>query len=95
LQRISLFRNIPTYRGATLTSRGFNQDTARAKREAALGPVCVTDRGRRAQVLLTVDADERLAGPKLTVADAFYWPGAGDVDLPLPDRKIEPDREID
>ncbi len=80
---------------ATLTSREFNQDTARAKREAASGPVFVTDRGRPTHVLLTVEAYERLVGRKKTVAEAFYWPGAAEVELPLPERKIEPERTID
>ena len=80
---------------ATLTSREFNQDTSRAKREAASGPVFVTDRGKTTHVLLTLEAYERLAGPKLTVAEAFYWPGAADIELPLPQRRIEPKREID
>lgn len=79
---------------ATLTSREFNQDTARAKREAASGPVFVTDRGRPTHVLLTVEDYERLAKPKVSVAEAFYWPGASEVELPLPERKIEPEREI-
>jgi prevent-host-death family protein len=79
---------------ATLTAREFNQDTARAKREAASGPVFVTDRGKPTHVLLTVADYERLTGPKMTVAEAFYWPGAADIDLPLPERKIEPGREI-
>ena len=78
----------------TLTSREFNQDTARAKREAASGPVFVTDRGRPTHVLLTVEDYERLAKPKVSVAEAFYWPGASEVELPLPERKIEPEREI-
>jgi prevent-host-death family protein len=79
---------------ATLTSREFNQDTARAKREAAHGPVFVTDRGTPTHVLLTVAEYERLKG-KMTVAEAFYWPGVAYIDLPLPVRKIEPFREID
>ena len=79
---------------ATLTSREFNQDTARAKREAASGPVFVTDRGRPTHVLLTVAEYERLTGPKVSVAEAFYWPGASAVELPLPERRIEPEREI-
>ena len=79
---------------ATLTSREFNQDTARAKREAASGPVFVTDRGKPTHVLLTVAEYERLAGPKKTVAETFYWPGAAEIELPLPERKIEPVREI-
>ena len=79
----------------TLTSRQFNQDTARAKREAASGPVFVTDRGKTTHVLVTLEEFERLTGPKLTVAEAFYWPGASEVELLLPDRKIEPERVID
>ena len=64
------------------------------KREAASGPVFVTDRGRPTHVLLTVEDYERLAKPKVSVAEAFYWPGASEVELPLPERKIEPEREI-
>jgi prevent-host-death family protein len=79
---------------ATLTAREFNQDTARAKREAAHGPVFVTDRGKPTHVLLTVQEYERLKG-KMSVAEAFYWPGAVDVELPLSERRIEPVREID
>lgn len=78
-----------------MTSREFNQDTARAKREAKNGPVFVTDRGRPTHVLLTVDEYERMKGPKLTVAEAFYWPGADEVDLPLPERTLDLPREID
>ncbi len=78
-----------------MTSREFNQDTARAKREAAQGPVFITDRGRPTHVLLTVEEYERMAARPRTVAEAFYWPGAADVELPLPERRIEPEREID
>ena len=80
---------------ATLTSREFNQDTARAKREAAKGPVFVTDRGRPTHVLLSVEEYERLKGPKRTIADMLYWPGAADVEFPLPERSKELPREID
>ena len=79
----------------TLTSREFNQDTARAKREAASGPVFVTDRGKTTHVLMTVEAFERLTGPKKSILDLLYYPGAADVDLPLPERLIEPFRDID
>ncbi|PCJ47276.1 MAG: prevent-host-death protein, partial [Gammaproteobacteria bacterium] len=37
---------------STLSSREFNQDTGRAKKEALDGPVYITDRGRPAFVLL-------------------------------------------
>ncbi|HVY13666.1 MAG TPA: type II toxin-antitoxin system Phd/YefM family antitoxin [Rhodopila sp.] len=45
----------------TLTSREFNQDTAKAKRAAADGPVYITDRGKPAHVLLSFDTYQRLA----------------------------------
>jgi hypothetical protein len=80
---------------ATLTSRQFNQDTARAKREAQVAPVVITDRGQPSHVLMTFAEYQRLTGPKRTIADLFYYPGAGDVDLPLPQRRIEPQSEID
>lgn len=42
------------------TSREFNQDASRVKRAAKRGPVFITDRGRPAHVLMTVEAYERL-----------------------------------
>jgi prevent-host-death family protein len=80
---------------ATLTSREFNQDTARAKRAAADGPVFVTDRGKPTHVLLTMAEYQRLAGPRMTVAEAFHWDGASDGELPLPKRTVDPERQID
>jgi prevent-host-death family protein len=78
-----------------MTSREFNQDTARAKREAATAPVFITDRGKPTHVLMTVEEYERLAKPRKTIGELLYWPGAADVELPLPERQIEPIREFD
>ena len=39
----------------TLTSREFNQDTARAKKAAEKGPVFITDHGQPTHVLLGID----------------------------------------
>lgn len=44
----------------SLSSREFNQDTGRAKRAAKNGPVFITDRGRPAHVLLTIEDYQRL-----------------------------------
>jgi prevent-host-death family protein len=66
---------------ATLTSREFNQDTARAKREAAHGPVFVTDRGTPTHVLLTVAEYERLAKAKGSILDMLAMPGMEDIDI--------------
>lgn len=79
----------------SLTSREFNQDTARAKREAALGPVFVTDRGKPTHVLLNVEAYEQLAPQKKSILDLLHYPGAAEIELPLPERQIEAVRDID
>ncbi|MGJ5076954.1 type II toxin-antitoxin system Phd/YefM family antitoxin [Bradyrhizobium oligotrophicum] len=60
----------------TLTSREFNQDTSRAKKEAAKGPVFITDRGRAAHVLLTIEDYLRLTGGSLSLAEALAQPEA-------------------
>lgn len=78
-----------------MTSREFNQDTARAKREAKNGPVFVTDRGKPTHVLLTVEEFERMAAPRRSILDALYDPASAHIDLPLPDRRVDPLREID
>lgn len=46
----------------TLSSREFNQDTGRAKKAANEGPVFITDRGRPAHVLLSIEEYKRLTG---------------------------------
>ena len=59
----------------TLTSREFNQDTSRAKKAARGGPVFITDRGRPAHVLLTIEDYRRLAGGNMSLAEALAQPG--------------------
>lgn len=46
----------------TLSSRKFNQDASGAKKAAKNGPVFITDRGRPAHVLLTIQEYQRLTG---------------------------------
>ena len=60
----------------TLTSREFNQDTSGAKKAAAKGPVFITDRGRPAHVLLSIEEYRRLAGEQMSLAEALAQPGA-------------------
>jgi len=55
----------------TLSSREFNQDTSGAKKAARRGPVFITDRGRPAHVLLTIEDYRRLAGSSVTLAEAL------------------------
>lgn len=40
----------------TINSRTFNQDASGAKRAAQDGPVFITDRGKPAHVLLSIEA---------------------------------------
>ena len=68
----------------TLTSREFNHDTARAKRAANDGPVFITDRGRRAYVLLTNAEYERLAKPPRSIVEALAMPGGDDIEFDPP-----------
>ncbi|MCE7901182.1 MAG: type II toxin-antitoxin system Phd/YefM family antitoxin [Gammaproteobacteria bacterium PRO9] len=67
----------------TLTSRELNQDISRAKREAKKGPVFITDRGKPAHVLLSIEDYERLTGPRRSLLEALYMPGMEDIDLDL------------
>jgi prevent-host-death family protein len=60
----------------TLTSREFNQDTSGAKKVAALGPVFITDRGRPAHVLLSIEEYRRLTGATRRIADLLALPPA-------------------
>jgi len=60
----------------TLSSREFNQDTSRAKKAARRGPVFITDRGRPAHVLLTIEDYQRLTGGNMSLAEALAQPGS-------------------
>ncbi len=72
----------------TLSSREFNQDTARAKRAAKRGPVFITDRGRPAHVLLTVEDYQKLVGPQSNIVELLAAPGAEDVDFEPPRARV-------
>jgi len=73
----------------TLSSREFNQDTGRAKKAAAQGPVFITDRGKPAHVLLSIKEYQRLAGTHRKIADALAMPGIADVEFDPPRVTIE------
>src|SRR5262245_17785019 len=58
----------------TITSREFNQDTSGAKKAASRGPVFITDRGRPAHVLLTMEDYQRLSGGSMSLLNALAQP---------------------
>lgn len=68
----------------TLSSREFNQDTSGAKKAAQQGPVFITDRGRPAHVLLTIEDFQRLTGVNMSLAEALAQPGDADFDFDPP-----------
>lgn len=67
-----------------MSSREFNQDTSGAKRAASEGPVFITDRGKPSHVLLSMAEYLKLAKKGPTVAEAFYSPGADEIDFEIP-----------
>ena len=66
----------------TYSSRDFNQDTSGAKRAAENGPVYITDRGRPAHVLLSIEEYRRLTARPVSLADALAGEGSFDFDAP-------------
>ena len=55
----------------TLTSRAFNQDVSKAKRDAAMGPVFITDRGPDSACLLTIEDYLRITKTEESIVN--YW----------------------
>jgi prevent-host-death family protein len=68
----------------TLSSREFNQDTSRAKKAAEHGPVFITDRGKPAHVLLSIDDYRKLAGQEMMLAEALAQPDVPDFEFTSP-----------
>lgn len=68
----------------TLSSREFNQDAGRAKRAASKGPVIITDRGRPAHVLLTIEEYRRITGKRASLVELLAMPEAGKVEFEPP-----------
>jgi Antitoxin Phd_YefM, type II toxin-antitoxin system len=74
----------------TLSSRAFNQDASGAKKAALKGPVFITDRGRPAHVLLSIEAYHRLTGGAVgerSIVDLLAMPvtdATADIDFDPP-----------
>jgi hypothetical protein len=75
----------------TITSREFNQDVGTAKRSAILGPVFITDRGRPAHVLLSIEEYLKLSGGAGSIVDMLAMPESAD-DKGTDDFDFEPPR---
>ncbi len=68
----------------TLSSREFNQDTSRAKKAATKGPVFITDRGKPAHVLLSIEEYQRLTARPRSIVEALSMPGLSDIEFDPP-----------
>jgi prevent-host-death family protein len=69
---------------STFSSRDFNQDTSGAKRAARKGPVIITDRGRPAHVLLTIEAYEKLTRKAADITELLAMPGVEEIPFEAP-----------
>ena len=67
----------------TITSRELNQDVGRAKRAARQGPVFITDRGRPAHVLLSIQEYRRLTDKGARIADLLALSEAETAELEI------------
>ena len=68
----------------TLSSREFNQDASKAKRASLSGPVFITDRGRPAHVLLSIERYQALTGPAASIVELLAMAEAADIDFEPP-----------
>jgi len=80
----------------TMTSRDFDSDIGGAKKATAEGPVFITDRGKPAHVLLSIEEYRKLRGTKKMslleslvpsnttepLADDFEFPKLGSITKP-------------
>ena len=65
----------------TLSSREFNQDASGAKKSARSGPVFITDRGRPAHVLLTIEDYQKLVAKHTNIIDMLAMPGVEEIEF--------------
>ncbi|MCL2297657.1 MAG: type II toxin-antitoxin system Phd/YefM family antitoxin [Proteobacteria bacterium] len=68
----------------TLSSRELNQDVTKAKKASRNGPVFITDRGRPAHVMLSIEDYQRLIGKKRSIVEALSMPGIADIEIEFP-----------
>lgn len=78
----------------TISSREFNQDTSGAKKAACRGPVFITDRGKPAHVLLSIEDYQKLTGLKADIVDLLVMPEASDIDFET-ERAVITHRPVD
>lgn len=78
----------------TISSREFNQDTSAAKKATHQGPVIITDRGKPAHVLLSIEQYQKLTGSQTSIVDLLVMPNTPDIEFE-PERAVIRPRSVD
>ncbi|MGK9170579.1 type II toxin-antitoxin system prevent-host-death family antitoxin [Inquilinus limosus] len=68
----------------TLSRREFIRHPGRARTLAGDGPVFITDRGRPAHVLMTIEEYRKLTGGGRSIIDMLTMPGHEDIEFEPP-----------
>ncbi len=79
----------------TITSREFNQDVSKARRDALKGPIFITDRGRPAHVLLTIKDYQKITEKDASIVELLAMPEAADIDFEPPRLNRELQKQAD
>lgn len=70
---------------SSMSSREFNQNVSKAKKDAANGPVFITDRGKPAHVLLTIEQYQEILGDNQHALKMLSQPeGVADIEFDPP-----------
>jgi len=73
----------------TLSSREFQQNANLAQKASHNGPVIITNRGKPAQVLLSIADYQRMIGKHRNIVDSLAMPGLAEIDFDLtPSRQM-------
>lgn len=78
----------------TISSREFNHDTSGAKKASHQGPVIITDRGKPAHVLLSIEEYQKLTGVGTSIVELLVMPDTPDIDFDTERAVITP-RPVD
>jgi prevent-host-death family protein len=68
---------------STFSSREFNQDSSGAKKATKNGPVFITDRGRPAHVLMSIEDYQKLTGTN-NIIELLAMPGIENIEFEPP-----------
>ncbi len=78
----------------TFSSRELNQDVSRAKKATLEGPVFITDRGKPAHVLLSIEDYLRLTQQRRNIASSLAMPSTPEIEFEPP-RSLIQTRPVD